>query len=81
MLLGGVMLGAGMILELYDGDYLYGEGPIRFTVETIVETREEWGCEWVIMTGKEKKPLGPWRERRVQVRVSALKGALAVVTA
>lgn len=76
MQLGGVLLASGMVLEFGDGQYLYGDGPVRFTVETVVETREEWGCSWVILTGLEKAPQGPWKPRRIQVRVSALKAAL-----
>lgn len=79
MKLGGVILGAGMVLDLSHGDYLYGDGRVRFTVERIVGTRTEWDCEWVILTGMEKQPQsGPWRSRRLQVRVSALSRCLAL---
>jgi hypothetical protein len=81
MQFGGMMLGAGMIMVFEEGDYLYGQGPVRFTLQRVVETRHEWGCEWIVMTGQEKAPLGPWRERRIQVRTSALKKALTLTNA
>ncbi len=78
MMIGGVLLGAGMVLEIAQGDYLYGDGRVRFTVETIVGQRRDWDCDWVILTGIEKRPHGgPWRPRRLQVRVSALSRSLA----
>lgn len=81
MLIGGVILGAGMVLDLEPGDYLYGEGRVRFTLERVVETREDWDTQWVILTGYEKAPHGPWRARRIQVRVSALKRSLSLLGA
>lgn len=78
MILGGALIGSGMVMELHEGDYLYGSGDVRFTVEKLIETREEWGCEWAILSGTEKSPHGPWRPRRLQVRVTALKTALAL---
>lgn len=80
MQLGGVILGAGMVLEFDPGDYLYGDGRVRFTLAQVLEVRQEWGGDWVVLTGTEKLPQGPWRARRVQVRVSALKQALAVTS-
>lgn len=76
MELGGVMLAAGMVLEVRPKDYLYGEGLVRLTIAEILEVREEWDCLWVVLTGQEKVPQGPWRRRRIQIRVSALKTAL-----
>ncbi len=79
MMIGNVILGAGMVLDIAPGDYLYGDGRVRFTIETIVGTRREWDCDWVILTGIEKRPQdGPWRPRRLQVRVSALARCLAL---
>lgn len=81
MELGGVMLAAGTVLQFAPGEYLYGDGQVRFTVEQVVEVREEWGCDWVILTGSEKAPEGPWRPRRIQVRVSCLKAAMVLTGA
>lgn len=81
MELGGVMLAPGMILEVAQKNYLYGNGVIRLTVREIVGVREEWGCNWVILTGQEKVPQGPWRSRRIQVKVSALKASLSMTGA
>lgn len=79
MKLGGVILGAGMVLDIAHGDYLHGEGRVRFTIERIVGTRFNLDCEWVVLTGVEKRPNGgPWRPRRLQVRVSALSRSLAL---
>ncbi len=73
MRLDGVLLGAGMVFDIQPGDYLYGEGPVRFTLNTVIEVRHEWGCDWVVLEGMEKRPLGgPWRSRRLQVRVKSL---------
>lgn len=81
MELGGVLLGAGMVLTFVEGDYLYGNGPVQLTLERIVETRIEWDVAWVVLTGREKTSLGVWRDRRLQARVSALKKALSTPTA
>lgn len=81
MELGGVMLAAGMVLEVQAKDYLYGEGLVRLTVGEILEVREDWNCQWVVLTGQEKVPQGPWRARRIQIRVSALKTALSLTGA
>ncbi len=79
MRIGGVLLGAGMVLNLQPGDYLYGDQPVRFILSTLVEARYDWDTDWVVLQGTEKAPLGgPWRARRLQVRVSALARALAL---
>jgi len=80
MELGGVLLGAGMELSVAHGDYLYGAGRVRYLIRQVIEVRHEWNCEWVILDGMERpNATAPWRPRRLQVRVSALKRSLALV--
>jgi hypothetical protein len=82
MQLGGVILGAGMPLNIAEGDYLYGTGDIYLIIKSILSVHEESGTEWVVIDGQEKiRNNGPWRYRKVQVRVSALKKALIPVAA
>lgn len=82
MKIGGVILGAGMILHIAPGDYLYGSGPVRFMLARVIETRRDWNADWVIMEGIEQpSPAQGWRPRRIQVRVSALEGALRLADA
>lgn len=77
MELGGVLLGAGMELNLKAGDYLDGPGIVRFMIEKIVGTRQEHNADWVILVGRElPSATGGWRDRRIQVRVQALKRSL-----
>lgn len=77
MHIGGVLLGAGMELDLTPGDYLHGDSLIRFTIEHIIETRREGDTDWIVMTGMEHPSAStPWRSRRLQVRVAALRRSL-----
>lgn len=81
MIIGGVLLGAGMVLLLEARDYLDGRASIRFTVQQIVGTANENGVEWVVLYGQQKPLYGPWLERRIYVRVTALKQALTTLAA
>lgn len=79
MEIGGVLVYAGMQLDIAEGDYLYGAGRVSFLLGRVVEIRREWGISWVILTGAETPPSAPaWRPRRLQVRVEALKRSLAL---
>lgn len=78
MVLGGVLLAAGMEMDIAEGDYHYGRGRVRFLVQHIVAVREDWGETWVVMQGNESPHHAHcWRPRRLQVRVSALKRSLS----
>ncbi len=80
MELGGVLLGAGMILDIAKEDYLDGDQRIEFMIEQIIETRRERQCNWVVLEGMQRpNAITGWRSRRIQVRVSALKRSLVVV--
>ena len=81
MELGGVLLGAGMKLEVREGDYLYGNGTVVFTISRIGNVVEDWDGEWVVLEGQEKQLHGPWRPRAINVRVSALSRSLVTVNA
>lgn len=76
MEIGGILLGAGMMLEVQQGDYQYGEGPVRFTITTVKTVTEDWDGHWVLLEGQEKLPHGPWRVRHIKVRTTALKRSL-----
>ncbi len=76
MQLGGVILGAGMVLELTDDDYLYPVGALRFTVQRIMATTVKDGEHMVLLEGVEKVPEGPWRNSTIVVRVSSLSRCL-----
>lgn len=79
MQIGGVILGAGMVLDLHAGDYLTGAGPLRFVVERILGTRQQDSAEWVVLTGVEQPtPVSAWRTRHLLVRVSALSRCLVL---
>lgn len=75
MLIGGVMLGAGMELRLEPGDYAHGERPVHFVIERIINRT----AEWVSLVGHEQpSATRPWRLCRVNVRVDALKRSLSL---
>ena len=76
MELGGVLLGAGMMLQIQPGDYMCGDVMIRFTVLRIVEVCRDPGGSWVVLEGDVKHPNGPWYRQRITVRVKALKKSL-----
>lgn len=77
MQLGGIILGAGMVLELTGEDYLYPVGTIRFTVRRILGRTTKDNEQWVLLEGVEKQPAGgPWRDSTVLVRVSSLSKCL-----
>jgi hypothetical protein len=81
MVLGGVMLGAGMELRLKPADYLGGATTIHFTIDVIEETYREHGTDWVILYGQQLPSAAAegWHPRRVQVRVAALKRSLSLM--
>jgi hypothetical protein len=77
MMIGGHFLAAGDELHIAEGDYLYGSGPVRMVLRTVIAVREEWGHEWVVLDGQEKvRNNGPWRYRRLQLKVDALRKSL-----
>lgn len=78
--LGGVILGAGMILDIAHGDYMYGHGPVKMILRQVIDVRHEWDQDWVIVDGQEKIDNGPWRYRRIQVKVKALSRSLTTAT-
>lgn len=75
MQLGGVILGAGMQLNINSADYLHGDRPVCLILKRVV-------CqvgEWVILEGQQQPtPTTPWRPRRLQVRIAALARSLAL---
>lgn len=78
MHIGGVMIGAGMLLQLEPGDYLRGTRPVSYLIQQVLAVRFEQQSHWVLLDGLERPP-GPWRPRRLQVRVVALKRSLGFV--
>lgn len=77
MYLGGVMLAAGTILHLRHEDYLGGTNCITFMLGQVVEVLEDSGSCWVVLEGCERPTdVTPWRTRRLQVRIDALKRSL-----
>lgn len=75
MHIGGVLLGAGMEMNLLPGDYLFGEIRVKFLIGEIVCAE----AGWVILEGYERPTTqSPWRARRIRVRVTALKRSLAL---
>jgi len=75
MRIGGVILGAGMEMILLPGDYLNGHERVKFMVGEVVCTDNDW----VILDGYELPPDRPWCQRRVRVRVTALKRSLTLL--
>lgn len=76
MILGGIMLSAGTVLNIAAGDYLPAGARIGFLVDHIVCVHDEW----VTLDGTQRPGATPaWRSRRVRVRVSALKRSAALV--
>ena len=76
MHIGGVLLGAGMVLSLLPGDYFNGNDRLRFMIGRVV------GVDgvWVILDGYQRPtPACGWRSRRVRVRIEALKRSLSLV--
>lgn len=79
MLIGGVILGAGMVLDLALTDYRNGPGPIRFTVDRVVATCRADNADWVVLDGTEHPgPASAWRSRRVAVLISSLRRCLVL---
>lgn len=77
MEIGGVLVYAGMQLDIAENDYLFGSGRVSFIVGRVEEMRRQWDIDWVIFTGAETPPTAPaWRPRRLQVRVASLKRSL-----
>lgn len=77
MILGGVLLAAGMELAVANDDHLNGGGPLHFLLQRIVEVQ---GNEWVVLDGQERPtPTTPWRTCRAVVRISALKRSLTLI--
>lgn len=75
MFIGGVLLGAGMELDLLPGDYAHGERPVHFVIERVVGRTHLW----VSLVGHETATATrPWRQCRVYVKVTALKRSLAL---
>lgn len=75
MHIGGVLLGAGMVLSLLPGDYLNGRTRLRFMIGSVVGT----DGVWVILDGYQRPTAtSTWTSRRVRVRVEALKRSMAV---
>lgn len=75
MHIGGVLLGAGMVLDLKPGDYLNGHVRLRYLIRTIV------GLDgvWIILDGFERPTASHgWLDRRVRVRQDALKRSLSL---
>lgn len=80
MHIGGVILGSGMELSLEPDDYVGGTGRLHYLITRVVALHVEHGAQWVILTGLVRPtPVTPWRSRRLQVRVTALKRSLGLV--
>lgn len=74
MLIGGVLLAAGMELHLMPGDY-DGDREIWFIVEHVAVR----GTDWVSVVGRElASATTPWRTTRYTVRTTALKRSLSL---
>lgn len=74
-LVGGVLLGAGMVLALTAKDYLGGDRRMDFMLERVVAANDDW----VTMDGTSRPTeTTSWQYVRVQVRVAALKRSLSV---
>lgn len=79
MYVGSLLLSVGDELQIAEGDYRYGSGPVHLLVRQILELREEWGVQWVVLQGLEPpNHAGPWRPRKLQIRVDALKRSLTL---
>lgn len=79
MLIGGVMLGAGMELDLRPGDYRDGTSRIRFILHHIVGPSCDT-TQWIVLDGYDQPGTAtPWKARRVHVRIAALKRSLALL--
>lgn len=73
MELGGVMLGAGMVLNIAKDDHRSGGGRIDFMLLTVGEIQGGW----VVLDGEQRPTAtSTWRTRRIEVRVSALRRSL-----
>ncbi len=79
MEIGGVIVGAGTEMLLRPGDYRDGDSDVSFLVERVIETRDEDDTRWLVLDGAQRPTLTtPWRNRRIFVRISALKRSLAL---
>lgn len=75
MLLGGVLLAAGMELIIDAADQLDGRTTIRLLLHTVAGLRHTDDTSWVILSGTQR-PHGDvtvWCPCTVHVRLSALK--------
>lgn len=80
MHIGGIILGAGMVMDIGQGDYRHGDVPVSFTLRRIVSVHTVDGEDWVVLEGHERPDATHiWRARRLLVRVSALKRSLALI--
>lgn len=76
MHIGGVLIGAGMELDLAPGDYQFGENRIRFLIEQVVDVHRDW----IVVDGTARPtPVLPWQPMRLQIRVDALKQSLTLL--
>ncbi len=79
MELGGVIVCAGMEMLLRPGDYREGHSTVSFLIIRVIETRTDDDTDWLVLDGAERPtPTSPWRFRRIQVRISALKRSLSL---
>lgn len=77
MVLGGVLLAAGVELDIANGDYKYGTGRVNFLVKEILEIREEYGERWIVLQGHQRPGRhAGWMPRKIQVKVNALKASM-----
>lgn len=77
MFIGGILLGAGMVLDLRPGEYRSCTGDLQFLHQHVVDTLHEDGEDWVILSGLQRPTaVNPWRPRIIRVRVAALRGTL-----
>lgn len=74
MLIGGVLLAAGMELHLRPGDY-DGDQEIHFVIERVTAR----GADWVAVSGRQMATAtAPWKNCRLRIQVDALKRSLAL---
>lgn len=80
MLLGGVLLGAGMELAIAAADHRNGSDTIRLMLLRVVGTLYGHNTHWAVLEGREHSPsTACWRTVHVQVRISALKRSLILI--
>lgn len=75
MIVGGCYLVPGTVLDIADGDYLYGKGEVYLFLNEIIEVRRHW----IVIKGMEKvRNGGPWRERTIQLKITAIRRSLVM---